>query len=41
MKPEQLNEVLDQLRTSLEEDDLSQAMSIIETLRPAAAELVG
>ena len=35
MKPETLNEVLEKLQASLEADDLSQAMTIIEALRPA------
>jgi len=35
MKPEALDEVLEALRASLEADDLTQALSIIENLRPA------
>ena len=35
MKPDTLNEVLEKLRGSLEADDLSQAMKILETLQPA------
>ena len=35
MKPETLNEVLEKLQASLEADDLTQAMTIIEALRPA------
>jgi len=35
MKPDTLDEVLDDLRVLLEEDDLDKAMAIIEALRPA------